>query len=288
MREISKLRLPKDYFRYLNPILQKDFKLSFSTLSQNEGFPVKTFDDLRRYVAELAILYPSNLLFFRGQNFDFKNDKDKKSTFLPSIYRKKSQLNDKFKFLSKQEDRWRYLDLSSNILCDLVNDCKIEGINQLKKRRLIQWSILQHYEIALTPLIDVTQSLRVACSFASLDNMSNQAYLYVFALPYYHNRISRDSEEELTNIRLISICPPSAKRPYYQEAFLIGEEDIELGNKRSDYFDLRRRLIAKFFIQNLSDFWKFESKMDRTLLYPPNDEMEDICKKVEEKSRKNF
>ena len=53
-----------------------------------------------------------------------------------------------------------------------------------------------------------------------MDSKFNSAFVYVFGLPYYHNRISIDSEHDLVNIRLLSIMPPEALRAYFQEGFL--------------------------------------------------------------------
>jgi len=59
--------------------------------------------------------------------------------------------------------------------------------------------------------------LRVACSFATMDNENEFAYIFVFGLPYFTNRITINSEHDIINIRLLSICPPTALRPYFQE-----------------------------------------------------------------------
>ena len=46
-----------------------------------------------------------------------------------------------------------------------LND-RVEN-DRLRRQRILRWSILQHYEICDTPLLDVTQSIRIAASFAS-------------------------------------------------------------------------------------------------------------------------
>lgn len=80
-------------------------------------------------------------------------------------------------------------------------------------------------------------------------------------MPYYINRISYNSEQDLVNIRLLSISPPKALRPYFQEGFLVGTEDItyNYGNDK-DELDLNNRLIAKFKIPNNTEFWGSEFK----------------------------
>jgi hypothetical protein len=132
-----------------------------------------------------------------------------------------------------------------------------------------------------TPLIDVTQSLRVACSFSFLNNKKNNAFIYVFGLPYYNNRISHNSEHDLINIRLLSISPPDALRPYFQEGFLVGTDDITTDYENKGELDLNNRLIAKLEIPNNPDFWGANfSAIPESALYPEGDKMLEICNYV--------
>jgi hypothetical protein len=131
----------------------------------------------------------------------------------------------------------------------------------LRDVREIQWAIIQHYGVWPTPLIDVTSSLRVAASFA-LGMSSGSflcpkvAYLYVVGLPYSTEWISAHSNQDLVLARLQSACPPIAKRPHFQEGFLLGS--TALGNLGSDEYDrsrLNRRLVAKFELHDAGHFW---------------------------------
>ncbi len=70
----------------------------------------------------------------------------------------------------------------NKIIENYFNENNIEGRKELERKKYIQWSILQHYEVTDTPLIDITQSLKVACSFAQLDNENSEAFVYVFGL----------------------------------------------------------------------------------------------------------
>ena len=191
-------------------------------VASGDGFPVNTYRELVEHTASLAYLNKDHLLFYRGQGVDYKNKNDK-STFYPSIYRGD--------YLPKREVEHRFdiLSQASSKLIDLLSMRKKDGTHELKRKKYIQWSILQHYEVCGTPLIDFTHSLRVACSFALLNNGNSHAYIYVFALPYITNRISINSEHDLVNIRLLSICPPDALRPYFQEGYLAATSDIEHG-----------------------------------------------------------
>ena len=244
------------------------------TVGVDNGFPIKNFRDLVEQVAKLSFLNKDYLLFFRGQKSDYKN-KFNSSTFYPTIYRGE--------YLTQQELDYRFdkLQSASKILVELFKKHKVEGLTEFQRKKLIQWSLLQHYEVTETPLIDITQSLRVACSFAQLDNSEETAFIYVFGLPYFTNRISVNSEHDLINVRLLSISPPQALRPYFQEGYLVGTDDItnEYINKRE--LDLNNRLIAKFEIPNSDIFWGKEfDKIPNSALYPKNDTIEKICKEI--------
>ncbi len=114
-----------------------------------------------------------------------------------------------------------------------------------------------------------------------LGNSEKTAFIYVFGLPYYTNRISINSEHDLINIRLLSISPPQALRPYFQEGYLVGTDDITNEYTNKGELDLNSRLIAKFEIPNTKIFWGKEfDKIPDSALYPKNDTIEAICKEI--------
>ena len=225
-------------------------------------------------VAKLAFLNKDNLLFFRGQDDDYRNQKGS-STFYPSIYRGR---------LREEEliNRFEVLDQTSKKLVEAFKRNRIDGSNEIKKRKYVRWSILQHYGVCKTPLLDFTHSVWVACSFAQLRNDSGRGYVYVFGFPYLANRISINSEHDLVNVRLLSICPPNALRPYYQEGYMAGTDGItEEYGKKKEKLDFRRRLIAKFEIPTDPDFWgEGFSRIPESVLYPKNDQIEYLCKEL--------
>lgn len=262
--------------RQIYGTLTEEIKRHTSTkdVAADSGYPVSTYRELVEQVAKLSYLNKDYLLFFRGQANDYKN-KAGKSTFYPTIYRSD--------YLTQQELDYRFDKLysASKILAELFKKNKVEGQYELRRKKHIQWSILQHYEVTETPLIDITQSIRVASSFAQLNNDQDTAYIYVFGLPYFTNRISINSEHDLINIRLLSITPPQALRPYFQEGFLVGTEDITNEYERKEELDLNNRLIAKFEIQNSKLFWgKSFDRIPKDALYPKNDAIENICKNI--------
>lgn len=244
-------------------------------VASGDGFPVNTYRELVKYCAALAYLNKDHLLFFRGQGVDFKNKNDK-STFYPSIYRGD--------YLPKREVEHRFdiLNQASSKLVELLSSRIKDGTGELKRKKYIQWSILQHYEVCGTPLIDLTHSLRVACSFAQLENENDHAYIYVFGLPYITNRISINSEHDLINIRLLSICPPDALRPYFQEGYLAATSDIEHEYDSKSELDFNRRLVVKFRIPNSSKFWGKDFKIiPKSALFPQQDIFHNISKEIE-------
>jgi len=265
MRQITGIILTKELSNHT----------TIKDIAKDSGYLVNTFRELVEQIAKLSYLNKDYLLFFRGQANDYKNKADK-STFYPTIYRSD--------YLTQQELDYRFDKLysASKILVELFKKNKIEGQYELRRKKFIQWSILQHYEVTQTPLIDVTQSLRVACSFAQLNNVQDSAFIYVFGLPYYTNRISINSEQDLINIRLLSITPPQALRPYFQEGFLVGTDDITNEYERKEELDLNSRLIAKFEIPNSNSFWgKSFDRIPKNALYPENDTIEKICKEID-------
>lgn len=250
--------------------------LSWETVASGSGDSVTSFSELQLQVAELSCLYKHYVLYFRGQGFDHKTGSI--SALYPTIYRGKL-------YQATYEKRWNDLRKASDLLTKKLKSSSSSSTNLslLRRKPLLQWSILQHYGVVATPLIDVTQSLRVACSFAQYDcNGSNsEAYVYVVALPYVSHRIHIDSEEYLTVIRLLSIAPPKALRPYYQEGFLVGEDLIHEECRHKKELNLSRRLVAKYRIPAKDDnFWNTESRIDRDILLPNQDEMLDICNAI--------
>jgi hypothetical protein len=243
---------------------------------RSNPIPVKSYEELVIEIAELSYLNPDYVLFFRGQKENYVAEK--KATLYPSIYRGD--------YVSKVEMNYRFevLENSCKVLVNRLNDPRIDKkiVKEFKKVKKMQWSILQHYEVCETPLLDVTQSLNVACSFALNDN-TGDGYIYVLSLPYINGRISVDSEDDITNIRLLSICPHQAKRPFFQEGYLVGTEFISNDYDDKNELDFNNRLIAIYKLVNSKDFWQSTksknnyTNIDNKLLYPSDDVFRDIC-----------
>jgi len=162
--------------RQVYPKLTDELKkiTSPKTIGKDEGYLVKTFRELVEHTAKLAYKNKDYILFYRGQSTDYKNKNDS-SSFYPSIYRSK--------YLKQEEltQRFEILKYACKLLVEELKNNKIEGHNEIARKKYVQWSILQHYEVIETPLIDVTQSLRVACSFATLNNRNYDSSAYILA-----------------------------------------------------------------------------------------------------------
>jgi len=245
-----------------------------SELYSSRGIRVRTYRDLVEKVAELCCWNKDYLIFFRGQTFDYKK-KAGNSTFYPTIYRKDPLTeNDRIYLFGKLRE-------ASRILQQKLKDLEIPGWKEVSRWEVIQWSLLQHYEVTQTPLIDVTQSLRVACSFAQHADGNDEAYIYVFGLPYLNSRITRSSEHELLYVRLLGIAPSIALRPHYQEGYLVGTEGITTDYSDKTELDLNNRLIAKFIIPNHPSFWDDGfAVVPEEALFPNNDKMKDLCTEI--------
>lgn len=251
-------------------------------IASSKPIQVSTFHELVEITAAFSYCNKDYLLFFRGQGRDYLN-KSESSTFYPSIYRGD--------YLPHREliHRFDILDGASKALVDLFESRNIDGHKDIKRRKLIQWSVLQHYEVCDTPLLDFTHSLRVACSFAHLKNNADKAYVFVFGFPYLTNRISFNSEHDLVNIRLLSICPPDAKRPYFQEGYVAGTDEITYNYERKTELDFNNRLIIKYEIPLTQSFWgRGFHQIPENSLYPPNDPIMKLCAEIKDKASKEL
>ena len=240
------------------------------------SMPVKigTFRELVKAVAEISYHNPEQVLFFRGQSAEyFKRTEDgqRLSSFYPSIYRSPGRSLTEDELVS----RYTKLQKQSEALLGEFKKRGIQGHDKLSKFPELTWAILQHYEVCPTPFVDVTHSLRVAASFA-LNDATEFGYLYIFGFPHPNGSITYSVEHELINIRLLSICPPEAQRPYFQEGFLVGTFPSKRLRKHPS-LDLGVRLIAKFRL-TVNGFWdKHFHAIPPEALYPADDLIKEIC-----------
>lgn len=257
----------RSHFHLANPLAEK---VTTSHVSEGDGYEIQTYPELVRSVAKVAHWNRRYSLFFRGQKTDYnrynKLRKANQSTLRPTYFRpgegKKSLT--KVHRLARKETLERCCSR-------LIDTYEFEGSNTIKRYEELQWALLQHYEICPTPLIDLTQSLRVAASIASDRNRKDSfAYVYVFGLPHSTGSITYAVDEDIMIMKLQSICPPEASRPHFQEGYLVGS--FPRSEKSIDY-EFRRRLLAKFRL-NLANFWSTNFRpIPKSALMPEDDDL---------------
>lgn len=236
------------------------------------GCYVASYLDLAKRVAELQFKNPEFVLLFRGQSDDHKNRLGN-TTLKPSLFRPEPADGSNPPSPSTLDRRFRVLKNAEEALVGKFSEEKWDGKKNIERYRILRWSILQHYEVCPTPLLDVTQSVRVAASFAADAAPAEEAFFYVLAVPNISGAVTASAESGLQIVRLSGICPPSAVRPHIQEGYLLGEypdmPDFDQKRRYEHYeVDFGRRLIAKFRF-NPRSFWKREfCKIDHKALYP--------------------
>jgi hypothetical protein len=256
-------------------------KSSNQDILKSAPLRVNTYQELVESVAQIAFYNQDYILFFRGQEKDFKVNGE--STILPSIYRSdSSDLLTPTQRLEVLTEKFDKLKEHSEILKQLAERerSRFAGTTKLTKYEELRWAILQHYEVVDTPVLDLTHSLHVASSFA-LEKVEKGEFgvIQVLGMPAISPTTSYFSNEELAMIRLLAFAPPKASRLFMQEAYSVSpfpfSDLIRTVNK--DRFDFGRRLIAKFEIPNADDFWgNGINKIDRKFLFPENDVFEEF------------
>jgi hypothetical protein len=235
---------------------------------------VRSFLELAKKAAELQFLNRDHVLLFRGQGNDHRNIQGN-TTLKPTLFRPEGSGNPSSGTLIR---RFELLTKAERELVTGYTAARLMGHQRLLRHRILRWSILQHYEVCATPLLDVTHSLRIAASFASLGS-ADSAFVYVLGVPNLSGAITASAEGGLQIVRLSSVCPPSAVRPHIQEGYLLGEYPEMAGyEQKANYFhyeiDFGRRLVAKFRFRP-SSFWTSGTfpQVTKKALYPrPSDD----------------
>ncbi len=245
-------------------------KYSVDQIRKDSGYQINSNKELVKSIAELSYHNAKYSLFYRGQDEDYLNQV-RASSLYPTIFRPKKIMSATISL------RYTVLNSCEKKLLESIAARKFAGKGKLQSYEEIRWSILQHYRVCRTPLLDISSSLRVAVTFAI--QKTGKGILYVLAFPKTHESITYSVEERLLIIDFSRICPPSALRPFFQNAFLVG--DFPKARKKLANYDFGNRVIAKFIInENL----KFFDKIDNDMLVPnEDDEFYEICSKITKK-----
>lgn len=219
---------------------------SISEIRKSKGSRITSFTSLVLAIAELGYHNHGYNLLFRGQPMDDK-DRNGRTRLYATIYRPKGSR------LTKPTTRKRFNALSKSIEALQRSSDKLGVDSVLQYYREYYMALLQHYQQASTPLLDLTSSIFVAASFAL--QKSNNGYLYVIGLPHIHGSISHYIDDSLVLVKLQNVCPPNALRPHLQEAYLVGKLPFKAAKEAED--NIARRLIGKYLLDNNDNrFWK--------------------------------
>jgi hypothetical protein len=273
--------------RKISSILRKDASFRFVTnhdIRADRGLLIRDFPELVENVARLSFFNAEQILLFRGQRRDWLNRRGNTS-IKPTIFRSETDAA-KPPSIAEMNRRYRILARAEQILANAFAQSRFVGRQRIVRHRLLRWAILQHYEVCGTPLLDMTHSLRVAASFATNDAADAEPVLYVLAVPSLSGSITASSEQGIQTIRLSSICPPDARRPYFQEGYLLAEyPDLATVGEKEDYrpyeIDFGRRLLAKFRLRQ-PGFWSRDyAAIPMEALYPDErDPMVELCRQI--------
>ena len=154
-------------------------------------------------------------LLFRGQASDYLDTRGR-SSLLPTIYRSASPR------LTRATLAARFRILAEFEAAVHKNRRALQFHIGVSDHPEYPQALLQHYGICPTPLLDLTQSLRVAATFALKDSVENQGFLYIVAVPHATGSITHHADERIALVRLLNVCPKEALRPHFQEGFLAG------------------------------------------------------------------
>ncbi|MCK7500127.1 MAG: FRG domain-containing protein [Comamonadaceae bacterium] len=135
-------------------------QLTTRQVRESAATPIASFRQLVEAVARLSFHNPDYFLIYRGQRRDHLIESNATSLY-PAIYRSEGSLPN-----AELRSRFQTLDRAAALLHAEFRSHSIEGSAKLGKFPELTWAMLQHYEVCPTPLLDVTQSLRVAASFA--------------------------------------------------------------------------------------------------------------------------
>ena len=228
----------------------RPFRQTAGEILTGESWHVSNWDELRLAVSFLTLMNKRSVLYFRGQGSHFDE-------CLPVLFRSNWTLAGKTYPLTPN-NRGKYYAATRELQDQVFAVAAEVGTPRyymLEHYPPAAAAILQHYELWPTHMIDVTRSLPIALTFSTANGSPDSTYLYAFALPDLRGSITADMDQHVSISRLEAICPPSAKRPHHQDAYLVGRVpeppgDCHPGQKRWNDWqrgsNLMYRLAAKF------------------------------------------
>lgn len=244
---------------------------------KDEPLLVNDYPSLIQALAGISFHNPDLGLFYRGQQNDYTTGIGQ-SSLVPSIYRGWGPSGVKRRRIMRQ--RFDRLDQAVDLLKRDFNEQKLPSKNRVFQFEEVAWAILQHYGVTPTPLLDFTHSVRVAASFATQGD-GDYGHVFAVGLPYPSASISFYADLQIVNVRLLSICPPEAQRPYFQDACMVGTFPHRYRFGYNSKIDFGRRLIAKFKLPKRSFWSETYPPIPSEALYPSDDRIKDLCTTVQ-------
>src|SRR5262249_23710992 len=146
---------------------------------QQPPVPVATYNELVCHIAPLQHYNRNITLYFRGQNTD--RQKDGLTQLLPSIFRiypgeTRLMLKQRFQLLHQKTEA-----LKKSLAKQVP---QLGGTRLVTEHPELTWALLQHYQVCRTPVLDITHSIHVACSFAFDGNKGDTGMVYVLGMPW--------------------------------------------------------------------------------------------------------
>ena len=252
-------------------------RTSVKDVRLDDGLIIGDYPELVRAVASISYNNPDYNLYFRGQAGEYKDklEREPVCTCYPSIFRGTVSQT------TARDPRKHWFKLLGDSCDDLLTNWPFGNPGKLKKYDELKWALVQHYQVFRTPLLDLTQSLRVAASFALPKSKDENGYVYVFGFPNISGSISFYVEEELVLVKLQSASPPEALRTHFQEGYMVGHFPYD--EERHVNKDVARRMIAKFRVRNSQQFWSDDfPAIPEGALFPPNDKVEAFIESLRE------
>jgi len=270
---MKSLNVPRTFPIENNQFVQNNtlYPTDVNSIIETDPMQVNAYSEMVDMVSKLAWFNRQYVLFFRGQDVEY-NVGSRFPTVYPTYFRKyilkAMSFEDLMYTLGTKQDELK--EKNHN------RQPRFHGASSIFSLLHVRWALLQHYNICDTPLVDITQSLHVAASFAlqkeSKDTVKT-GIVYVFALPWPSRHYHRNKEEDIYLVRLAGVTPPQAKRPYRQEAYAVMSKDVDFKQQDSlERYDLAKRLVCKFKINDSKDFWgeSFNS-LSESFLSPKDD-----------------
>lgn len=255
---------------YSHLSINRKYKDDNRQVAADKGYIINNYRELFDAVSRISYENPKFHLLFRGQDSDprviKKGRYGRRSSIYPSIYRM-----DEGKRFTRIVRKNRFEEMRNKCQSMIIN-YPFTGITRIKKFEEIQWAIIQHYQISRTPLIDMTDSLQVASTFATRNNKNEFGYVFVFGIPYSNGSISYHVDDGIVVVRLASACPPDALRAHYQHAYFVGsfphDEERRISKNAANL------MIAKFRIRK-PRFWnRTFQRIPESILFPKQDNMD--------------